>query len=383
MALKNKAKVLIAVAVALLVLIAYGAYRGSVRETVPTASFDGPSLTGPKPGVSEEARLSESSSKDAGALGEAKAPEKELKLVRTWTRRDCTLAPWLVGDKLGFFEEEGVRLVFTGDIQPPQWIPSILTGANDVATFHPNTAAVSIYGGAPLKGVFRSGMEPGEDLDPSYRHMWWFVNPEKHPNVKSFADLKDLPGQITISLLNVTSCADFLGNLLLDKYGVPRDRADWVTMPDVQAIQALKQGHTDVAGVHPPFYKGMLDAGQLKIADSSEPDLPPGAAGLTYYFFTEDFIKNNPEAVRGFARAMIRSQKWINDNPEQARIWTEEAIGIPVSANHYYADQLTLEEEQILPWIKDMEEQGAIPEGKITPEIMVIHDFEDPDFWDQ
>ncbi|MDR1676850.1 MAG: ABC transporter substrate-binding protein, partial [Deltaproteobacteria bacterium] len=130
--------------------------------------------------------------------------------------------------------------------------------------------------------------------------------------------------------------SDFLANKILDNNGIPRDKIEWTNMPDVQAIQALKQGHTDVAGVHPPFYKGMLEAGMLKIADSLDANLGEGVAGLGFYLFTEDFIAKNPEAVRGFARAISRAQKWINENPEKARVWTEEAIGIPVSANHYY-----------------------------------------------
>jgi ABC-type nitrate/sulfonate/bicarbonate transport system substrate-binding protein len=207
--------------------------------------------------------------------------------------------------------------------------------------------------------------------------MWWFVNPEKHPNVKSFADLKDIPGQLKFSILSTPSCTDFLANRILDLNGIPRDKVDWILMPDVQAIQALKQGHTDVGGVHPPFCKGMLDAGQLKIADSLDAGLDPEVAGIGFCFFTEDFIKNNPEAVQGFARAINRGQKWINENPEQARIRTEEAIGIPVSANHYYSAKLIIDDEQIVPWLKDLEDQGVIPKDSLKPSDIVTHEFVD------
>ncbi|MDR2459742.1 MAG: ABC transporter substrate-binding protein, partial [Deltaproteobacteria bacterium] len=244
----------------------------------------------------------------------------------------------------------------------------------------PNAAAVAIHGGAPLKGVARCDIEPAPDIDPVFRHMWWFINPEKYPNVKSFADLKNIEGQLIFSVITTTQCSDFLANKILDKYGIPRDKIEWVTMPDVQAIQALKNGHTDVGGVHPPFYKGMLDAGQLKIADTSDTGLPPETAGLTYFFFTEEFIAKNPDTVRRFTRAMVKGLKFINDNPEQARIWTEEAIGIPVSANHYYTENLRIEEDQIIPWLEDLEQQGAIPKGALKPSDLVTHQFEDLDY---
>jgi ABC-type nitrate/sulfonate/bicarbonate transport system substrate-binding protein len=356
MPIKTKNKVYIAIAAVIVAFIVVGGIIGRTKETKPSETFT-------------------SSSGDEAA---ATAPDgRELKVVKTYTRRDCALAPWLVTDKLGYFAEEGVRMVFTGEIQPPQRVPSILNGNNDTADLHPNALAVAIAGGAKLKGVVRAGIEPDDSLDPGFRHMWWFVNPEKYPNVKSFADLKDIPGPLKFSLIATSSCSDFLANQILDHYGIPRDKIEWVTMPDVQAIQALKQGHVDVGGVHPPFYKGMLDAGQLKIADTLEAGLGDEVAGLGFYFFTEDFIAKNPEAVRGFVRAINKGQAWINANPEQARSWTEEAIGLPISANHYYSEELVIKDEQVTPWLEDLESHGVIPKGKLKISDIVIHDFVD------
>ncbi|MDR2352801.1 MAG: ABC transporter substrate-binding protein [Deltaproteobacteria bacterium] len=353
MPLKKNHKIIITVVVLILFLIGFGAYKGRVVEDVPSATLA-----------------------SFNSQNEATHNGKPLHIIKTYTRKDCGLAPWLVTDRLGYFAEEGVKLIFTGEIQPPQVVPSILNGNNDVNDFHPNALAVAVNGGAKIKGVVRAGVEPSPELDPSFRHMWWFVNPEKYPNVKTFADLKNIPGTLKFSIISTTQCSDFLANLILDRYGIPRDKVEWVTMPDVQAVQALKQGHIDVGGVHPPFYKGMVDAGQYKIGDSSDANLPVGVAGLGYYFFTEDFIRNNHEAVKGFARAIIRGHRWINANPEQARLWTQESIGIPVSANHYLAENLQINEADIQPWLDDLEYQEAIPRGKLKPSDLVVHDFE-------
>jgi ABC-type nitrate/sulfonate/bicarbonate transport system substrate-binding protein len=346
------------------ILIGVGAFLGRTKESAPSEAFLG-------------SGASASPAQASAAPGGAAAPERELRVIKTYTRRDCTLAPWLIADKLGYFAEEGVKLAFTGDIHSLQRMPSVVSGDNDVSDAHPNTLAVAIAGGAKLKGVVRAGVEPSDELDPVFRHMWWFVNPEKYPDVHSFADLKKIEGPLKFSVLSTSSCNDFLANRILDANGIPRDRIEWVTMPDVQAIQALKQGSTDVGGVHPPFFKGMVDAGQRKIADSLDANLGPEVAGLGFYYFSEDFIKNNPEAVQGFVNAINRAQAWINENPEQARIWTEEAIGIPVSANHYYSTELVIKDEQIVPWLEDLEDQGVIPKGKIKPSDIAIHDFVD------
>ncbi len=303
------------------------------------------------------------------------APQKELFVIKTPTLKNCGLAPWLVTDRLGYFAEEGIKMQYTGETQPALVIPSILRGDNDVSGAHPNSLAVAKAGGARITGVVRGGIDPAPSIDPKFRHMWWFVNPAKYPNVKSFADLKKIPGKIKFSTITKNQCSDFLANRILEKHGIPRDKVEWVTMPDVQAIQALRQGLVDVGGVHPPFYKGMQDAKAVKIADSTEAGLGP-AAGVGYYYFTDDFIKKHPKEVAGFVRAIKRGQRWANANPEKTAKWVEEVIGVPVTGNHYYAEDATIIEAQNDAWIKDLEDHKVIPKGKVTSASLITHQFE-------
>jgi ABC-type nitrate/sulfonate/bicarbonate transport system substrate-binding protein len=305
----------------------------------------------------------------------AAEPRKELFEIKTWTRKDCSLAPWLVTDKLGYFADEGIKLVYTGETQGPLQIPSIVKGNNDVGSGHANQYGAAIAGGAPLIAVVRGGIEPAPGYDPRFRHMWWFVNPGKTLGIKTFADLKKMPGKIKISTLNKGTCTELLNQKISERYGIPRDKFEWVTMPDIQAIQALKQGLIHVSAVHPPFYKGMQDAGALKIADSSEAGLG-SSAGLSFYWFRKDFVQKYPKEVAGFVRAIKKGQRWANAHPEQAAKWTEEAIGVPVTGNHYYAEDATIVEKDLEPWIKFLEDNRIAPKGKITAASIVTHQFE-------
>lgn len=303
-------------------------------------------------------------------------PEKDLFVIKTWTRKDCSVTPWTVADRMGFLAEEGIRLEYTGETQPALQIPSILRGNNDVGTFHPNTIAVAKAGGAQLTGVVQGGLEPTDPKIPEkLRHMFWYVNPGRHPEIRSFADLKKIPGKIKISTITKNICADFETNLLADRYGIPRSKFEWVTMPDVQAIQALKQGLIDIAEVHPPFYKGMSDAGARKVADTFETGLG-ASAGLTYYVFRDDFIRKYPHQVAAFARAVTKGQKWANANPEKAQKLTEDAIGVPVTGNHYYSEVTRIDEKLSAPWIKDLEDNKVIPKGKVTTANLITHEIE-------
>ncbi len=297
-------------------------------------------------------------------------------IIKTWSAKDCSVTPWVVTDRLGFFAEEGIKMAYTGETQPALQIPSILRGDNDVRSFHPNTIAVAKAGGAKITGVAEGDIEPTDKrIDPKFRHMWWFVNPKKHPNVKSFADLKNIPGKIKVATITTNICADFETNLLADKYGIPRNKFEWVTMPDVQAIQALKLGLLDLSEVHPPFYKGMADAGARKVADTSETGLG-AAAGITYYVFRDDFIRKNPDKVAAFSRAIIKGQRWANSHPAEAAKLTEEAIGVPVNGYHYYSGSLKVDDTLASRWLKDLEENRVIPRGKVTTATLVTHDIE-------
>jgi len=296
--------------------------------------------------------------------------------IKTPTRKDCSVTPYTIADRLGFLAEEGLRIEWTGETQPALVIPSILRGDNDVSAFHPNQLAVAKAGGAPITGVAEGGIEPVDPkIDAKYRHMWWFVNPEKLPNVNSIADVaKSITNRkikMTTGAINI--CTDFEGKLLADKYGIPRDRIEWINMPDVQAIQSLKQGLVDVSAVHPPFYKGMADAGARKVADSSETGLGR-AAGITYWTFRDEFIKKHPDKAAAWARALHKAQVWANANPEGSRKMTEEAIGQPVTGNHFYSESTAADGELAARWLEDLVRSGIIPEGKVTTKNIVTQE---------
>lgn len=303
---------------------------------------------------------------------EVAAKKDGLVQLKTWTRKDCGATPFAVGVTKGFFKEEGLEIVFTGDTQPAQQIPSVLNGDNDIGGgFHPNNMAVAIAGGAKIKGVVTGGIDPTPDKDPKLRHMNWYVNPQVNPGIKSFADLNKLDGKVKFSTITNNICADFLANQIADHQSLSRDKIEWVTMPDIQAVQALKQGLVGVAGVHPPYYKSMEDAGMVKIADSLDAQVGI-AGGITYYVFNTDFIAQHPDIVKRFARAITKAQKWSNEHPEEAQQITADWIGVPVNATHYYAAGTDIDESLVVPWIADLEDHGVIPKGKIKPSDLVI-----------
>lgn len=299
----------------------------------------------------------------------AAKPDDALFAIKTPARKDCSVTPYAIADRLGFLAEEGLRIQWTGETQPSLLIPSILRAEIDVSDFHPNTLAVAKAAGAALTGVAEAGIEPvAPDIDPRFRHMWWFINPKRLPNAFSLADVgKAITGRrikFTTSTPNIGS--DFEGKLLADKYGISRDRIEWINLPDAPAIETLALGLVDVAAVHPLFYSAMEKSGARKVADSSETGLGR-AAGITYWAFRDQFIQEHPDQVAAWVRALRRAQAWANSNPEGARKLTEEAMGQPVTGNQYYSESLEVDGELTGRWLEDLVQSGIIPPGKVTP----------------
>ncbi|AJA49445.1 ABC-type nitrate/sulfonate/bicarbonate transport system, periplasmic component [Clostridium pasteurianum DSM 525 = ATCC 6013] len=298
--------------------------------------------------------------------------------IRTSSKIACDSTPWVVADKKGFFKKYGLKVVYTGETQAAQRIPALLNGNNYVESFHPNTYAPAIAGGANIIGIGPAGIDPAPDIDPKYRHMWWFVSAKaSEAGVKSFKDLANYKkGQkLKFTTGSANICTDFEGNTLADKFGIPRDRIEWVTMPDVQALQALTQGTVDVSAVHPPFYIGMEKAGNVKIADTQDTGLG-ATAGLTYWVVNKTWAAENPNVARKFLKAITEANTWSNHNTKEAATLTAEHIKQPVSGSHYYTETLNIDNEKYLkPWLEDSVKNGSIPAGKVKVSDMVTDEY--------
>jgi ABC-type nitrate/sulfonate/bicarbonate transport system substrate-binding protein len=320
-----------------------------------------------------------------GSRKEVTAPLEEINgkkvyTIKTWSRSDCTDAPFVVGEKMGFFEEEGINMVYTGETQPPQRIASILNGNNYVGTAHPNTIAIAREGGAPVRGVARSIIEPPFGLDDiNLQHMWWIT--DKNGPYQSWEDIKaatDAGKKIKIQLLLRNACIDFLTDMILEKYNINKKNIRYITMPDIEGILALKKGLVDMATPHPTFYNAANETGIAKILTTSR-EVAGENAGTYLYYFADNFINNpaNKEAIQRFVKAIKKSERYANDNPEQTAKWTAEIIGVPVQANHYYSRDAVIIEDQIQVWIDGSIKSGALPKStKIKVSDVITHEFD-------
>lgn len=302
---------------------------------------------------------------------------KQVYTIKTDTKKNCSSTPWVIAEKKGFFAEEGINVEYTGELTTAQVLPSILNGTNNVATAHVNSVATYIAGGAKIKGVTVGGAEPTAEVDEKYHHMKFYVSPKA--GVKSLEELikKKNGEKITING-TVPSCTTFIASNAFDHLGFSRDQIKYVTFDsDTAALQANQQGNIDIVGVHPPFYKLAKDSGLIEIFDTADTGLGE-AAGTTFYYFTEKFINENPEAVQGFVNAVKKAQTWIVDtkNEEEAIKLTGDYIGQPVNAVHYYYTGKGFQDKLIQPWIDDLVVSGALKKDQLKISDLINTKFD-------
>jgi ABC-type nitrate/sulfonate/bicarbonate transport system substrate-binding protein len=303
------------------------------------------------------------------------AEGEEVYKLRTWSRLDCSAAPFIIGDRAGFFKEAGLEIVYTGEVTSAQRLATVLSGDNDIYSSHPNGLAVAVAGGAPLKGIAVGDHEPGWEVDDIYlEHMWWVSHTDGY--LKKVDDFKTFPGTIKMQSISRNQCQELMTDILLDKQGLPKSKLDYILLPDSEGIQALKQKLVDITTPHPPFFRATEETGVANILIVSR-QIAGLEGGTTLYSFTEEFIRNNPEAVKRFVYAIKRADRFNNDNPELSAKWTEEAIGVPVRANHWHSRDAAFTDASIQFWIDGATKSGAIPvERNLKTSDIAIHDFE-------
>lgn len=318
-----------------------------------------------------------SCSKRGGRIVEAtvNAEGQEVYKLRTWSRLDCSAAPFIIGDRAGFFREAGLEVVYTGEVAGAQRLATVLSGDNDIYSAHPNAIAVAVAGGAPIKGVAVGDHEPGWEVDDIYlEHMWWVSH--KDGGLRTVEDFKTFPGTIKMQSISRNQCQELMTDILLDRLGLPKEKLDYILLPDIEGIQSLKQRLVDITTPHPPFFKATEETGIANLLITSR-KIAGLEGGTTLYAFTDEFIKNNPEAVKRFVYAIKKADRFNNDNPDISAQWTEEAIGVPVRANHWHAREAKFEDASIQFWIDGAKKSGAIPANvNLTTADIAIHDFE-------
>ncbi len=250
-------------------------------------------------------------------LGLPFAAQGQLKPVKVAATSKDVLdnLPLFVGERMGFFEEAGMKLDISYFRGGGEVIRAITTHSVDIgATASPSAVFIAVSKGEALKFVSGSGAPMAG--------LVWIVSADSP--IKSVKDLKgkkigfSSPGSLTHTVIQT----------VLRKEGMEKD-AELIRIGTPGDNWAAVKNKIIDAGWHvsPAVYDLILKKEARIVIDAPK---YIDAYQQTIVTVMEEVIKKDPDVIRNFLRARAKAVKFIYESPEKTTsIWAEE-LKIPV-----------------------------------------------------
>ncbi|WP_373325827.1 ABC transporter substrate-binding protein [Sporomusa paucivorans] len=291
---------------------------------------------------------------------------KQPDIIRVPSPGDITRPDiYMIAEELGYFAEEGIQLEYVGKVPSPQLVASVVAGKIDVGAAHINRTIAGISAGAKIKAVV-AGTETTREIP----HMV-YVTLDNSP-VKS---AQDMVGK-KVGIPTIGGCNEYTPYAYLKQNGIdsPKGKIEVIVMPEANLEQALRQGNIDVAGFHknPGF---LLARGGLKVL-FTDYDVFGTVGGNTPFYFSEKFIKEKPDVVRRFVKAVAKANDWADTNQQQAIDITVKRAKVDpkLLRTGYFAPKGLIQPETAGIWIDLLKEFGEI-KNDVKPEQIFTNEF--------
>jgi NitT/TauT family transport system substrate-binding protein len=215
-------------------------------------------------------------------------------------------APIWLGVEKGFFKDEGLDVTVQPTTGGAASVPGVQAGSYDFAFGNFVSVMVARDKGLDLKYVANGNSTAG---NPDFGAV---IVPADSP-IKS---PKDLAGK-TVSVNNLQNIGDTTIRSVVEADGGDSSKIKFVEVafPDAEAAVANKQ--VDAAWILAPFLDSAVAHGDRVITyNFSDFDPKLDIAG---YFTKGDTIKNKPELVKAFTKAMNKSLEFAQANPDEVK----------------------------------------------------------------
>ncbi|MDE8667014.1 ABC transporter substrate-binding protein [Pseudarthrobacter sp. H3Y2-7] len=219
---------------------------------------------------------------------------------------DC--APIFLGDKQGFFKDEGIQL----DIQTASGgaaiVPGVVSGSFDFAFSNLISVLVAKDKGLDLKFVANGASTTGE----KGKDIGGVVVPAGSPITAA----KDLAGK-TVSVNNLSNIGDTTIKSVIEKGGGDPNSVKFVEVAFPDAPAALTNKQVDAAWILEPFLsKAVAEGGTIVSSNFVEMSPELDIAG---YFTKADTVKGKADLTGKFTRAMNKSLEYAQGHPQEVR----------------------------------------------------------------
>lgn len=287
---------------------------------------------------------------DAGSQDGSQESLQELKIGRLGIGND---AIFTLGEKQGIYDEAGITINDTIVSNPPAGLAAVQSGQIDVAYstvmsfLQARSEGVQIQAIAAADGI---GLAPEgtEDLAP-YDLAGLFVGTDS-----GITNEAQLEGK-TVAVLARNGSLEMAIAAAIEREGGDPSTVNWVALDFASAIEALKSGSIDAAGLVSPFTNEALSAGLTQIG-APVAELFGAGKVTAIWVSTPETIEKKGEAIDAFIAAQTEAANYANDHVDEAMIEAKAITGI----------DLPVEELTPTYWVPTLEPDEITRQMEIT-----------------
>ena len=237
-----------------------------------------------------------------------RAPEQVEKITIAVTPWPAS-APIYVAHEKGYFKDEGLDAALHSYISGHLGLDAVLSGKVDLATCGDTPIARAVIDGKPV-AVVATISEIGQAIRIIARKDRAIFTPN------------DLRGK-KIGLVRGTTADFFLHTYLAVAYINPKD-VRVVNVATDKLVDALLKGEVDAVSTWSPFTLVLRERLGSNAVILDQPNFYIMTWNIAV---TQEFVKNNPERIMRFLRAIVRASRFIREHPDEGRTISAKHIG--------------------------------------------------------
>jgi NitT/TauT family transport system substrate-binding protein len=218
------------------------------------------------------------------------------------------VAPIYLGVDKGIFEQHGLDVTLETAQGGAAIVPAVLSGQYQFGFSNNTSLLLAQAQGLPLKIV-----APGSSSTSVQGEDFAGVVVRADSDIKKAADLAGK--SVAINTLN--NISDTVVRESVRKDGGDPTGIKFVELPFPDMPAAVAEGRVDAAFVVEPFLA--ISEGQEARDVASAYALPTEDLSVATYFTSEEAIQSKPELVKAFTAAMVESQRYASENPDEVR----------------------------------------------------------------
>lgn len=222
-------------------------------------------------------------------------------------------APIAIGEEKGFFKEEGIKLNAVKFLSGPPEFQAMASGDIDIAYIGPGATFLSAQGQGNIIGLVSLGKSD-------------MVFATKKSGIKEWKDLKGK----TIGVPKGTS-GEMVLNLGLEEAGLKPSDVNIINMDVAGAVTAYVANKVDAVAIWSPYTteieKQVGAENMIKLGDNAS--FYPEYSFPASWVVSKKFLKENPELVEKFMKAMAKITDYKINNIDEAVKLTAEYTQVP------------------------------------------------------